>query len=78
MDKFTTFHLLKHLFYCYLFGIEARFPFVNPLLCLVKKTTQHNVCDHMGWWANSAHHGFNSDESNSWWIGSKIDPYWHL
>jgi len=47
------FHLLKHLLYPHLFGVEARFPFINPLMCLVKKTAQHckaqhNVCDHTG------------------------------
>ena len=74
MDKSTIFHLLKHLLYPNLFGVEARFSFVNSLTCLVKKTTQHckvqhSVCDHMGWWVNPAHHGFNPGEPSSWWVG---------
>jgi len=80
MDKSTIFPSIKHLLYLHLFGVEARFPFANLLMCLVKKTVQlckaqHNVCDHTGWWANSPHHGFNPVEPGSWWTRSKINSY---
>jgi len=66
-----------------LFVVEARFPFANSPMCLIKKTTQHckfqhNMRHHMGWWANPTHHGFNPCESDSWWARSKIDSYWNL
>jgi len=38
MDKFKTFsslEALKHLLYLHLFGIEIKFPFANPLMCMI-------------------------------------------
>jgi len=65
MDKSTTFSSLEASSLSPLFEAEARFPFVNPLMCLVKKTAQHNVCYPTGWWANPVHHGFNLGEPGS-------------
>jgi len=41
MDKFTTFSSLEASSLFHLFEVETRFPFVNPQMCLVKKTVQH-------------------------------------
>jgi len=44
--------------------------------CKAQLNKKH-LCDPLftGWWANPAHHGFNTGEPGSRWARSKINSY---